>query len=239
MLLPQRTSIFGLSLGFIVITCFAIAWRPDVKRWDTWRELLFAGVLTGLLPYFHVHTYMIAGLISGILFLLQPRRVWLLFWLPAIILALPRLLQFLDLPTTGFARFQPGWRGQGEPNWPLFWLCNAGLPTLLIIPAWLSAPRPLRLFYIPFVALLGLALLVILSPNDYDNLKVMTYWYAATAIVIAAWFGRLAQNRLGLISVIALLVVSVSAGLLAILAESHTSRLMLGRAERSAATFVI
>ncbi|MFN2623463.1 MAG: hypothetical protein ABR611_11515 [Chthoniobacterales bacterium] len=238
MLLPQRTSIFGLSLGLIVITCFAISWECDTKRWGDWRELLVAGVVAGLLPYFHVHTYIAVGLVGAILFFLQPRCVWLLFWLPALILALPRLLQFLDLPTTGFARFQPGWRGQGEPSWPLFWFRNVGLPTVLIIPAWLSASRSLRRFYLPFVALLGLALLVVISPNDYDNLKLMTYWYAATAILIAAWIGRLARRRIGLMFAVAFVAVSIFAGALAIFAESQSSRLMFGREERAAADFV-
>jgi hypothetical protein len=238
MLLPQRTSIFGLSLGFIVTTCFAISWERDTKRWDGWRELLVAGVVAGLLPLFHVHTYIAVVLVSAVLFLLRPRRVWLLFWLPAVFLALPRLLQFLDLPATGFARFQPGWRGQGEPNWLLFWFRNVGLPALLIIPAWWSAPRPLRLFYIPFLALLGVALVVVLSPNDYDNLKLMIYWYAATAILIAAWVGRIAQKRVGLITAIVLVLVSIFAGTLAILVESRSSRLMFGREERAAADFV-
>ena len=64
------------------------------------------------------------------------------------------------------------------------------MPTLLIIPAWLSAPRQLRTFYIPFLLLLVVALLVVFSPNDYDNLKLMVYWYAVTAVLVAIWLCR-------------------------------------------------
>jgi hypothetical protein len=241
MLLPQRTSIFGLSLGFIILGCFAILWMerdasPVAGR--GWRSLLIAGVLAGLLPLFHVHSYLAVGLISGILFLLRPRRVWLVFWLPALALAAPRFLELSGhLVTAGFSRFQPGWRGQGETNWPVFWLRNVGLPTLLIIPAWLSSLRQLRLFYIPFLALLALALLVVFSPNDYDNLKLLTYWQAVTAILVAAWLSSIAQRPFGWIYSIALVALSVLSGALAILAESHSRKIMFGSDEVAAANF--
>ena len=244
MLLPQRTSLFGLSLGFIVLTCFAIAWAQrettDASaKWKGWRALLVAGVLTGLLPLFHAHTYMAVGLISGILFLLRPRRVWLVFWLPAIVLAAPRFIELSGhLASAGFFRFQPGWRGQDESSWMIFWFRNVGLPGLLIIPAWLSSSRSLRLFYVPFLVLLALALLVVFSPNDYDNLKLMTYWQAASAVLIASWLSRIAERPLGRICSIAIIALSVCSGALAILAESHSSKVMFGRDEVAVADFV-
>jgi hypothetical protein len=241
MLLPQRTSMFGLCLGFIVLTCFAIAWRKadDDNKWNAWQVLLVAGIITGALPCFHIHSYAAVGLISGFLFLLRPRRVWLVFWIPAVILALPRLVELGgSLTATGFTRFQPGWRGQGEQNWLLFWLRNIGLPTLLIIPAWLSASQSLRRFYLAFLALLVLALLVVFSPNDYDNLKVMTYWYAGTCVVIAAWLERLWTSRAGLVGSVVLIVVSTFSGALAIAYQWRASKLIFSRAEVAAAEFI-
>jgi len=239
MLLPQRTSLFGLSLGLIILSCFAMSWARPAPKWEDWLKFVVAGVLAGLLPYFHVHSYIAVGLISGVLFLLRPRRIWLCFWLPAIIMALPRFLEFSgNLTTIGFARFQPGWRGQGEPSWLLFWLRNIGLPTVLIIPAWISSSRSLRLFYLPFLALLVVSLLVVFSPNDYDNLKLIVYWYAATAVVVAVWLGRIARKPIGLSCCIALIALSIFSGTLAIIAESRSSRLMFSREDVAAAEFV-
>jgi hypothetical protein len=244
MLLPQRTSIFGLSIGFIILACFAMLWEERdatqvAGKWRSWQRLLFAGVLAGLLPLFHVHSYLAVGLISGILFLLRPHRVWLLFWLPAIVLAAPRFLELSGfLGTTGFVRFQPGWRGQGEPVWLVFWFRNVGLPTLLILPAWLSSSRSLRVFYLPFLVLLSLALLVVCSPNDYDNLKLMTYWHAATAILVGGWLSRISQRRFGRACSVALIALCVFSGALAVLAESHSTKLMFDRDEVAAADFV-
>jgi hypothetical protein len=244
MLLPQRTSIFGLSLGFIILACFAIVWaQGDATahggKWTGWRTLLFSGVIAGLLPFFHVHTYLTVGLISAILFLFRPRRMWLAFWLPATVLAAPRFIEFSGhLATTGFFRFQPGWRGQGEPSWMIFWFRNVGLPGLLIIPAWLSTPRSLRMFYLPFLVLLVLALLVVFSPNDYDNLKLLTFWHAATVILIASWLSRIARRPPGWICGITLIALSVFSGALAVLAEAHSNKPMFVRGEIAAAEFV-
>ncbi len=244
MLLPQRTSIFGLSLGLIVLTCFAMAWRdakekaPSASKWRGWPVLLSAGILAGLLPFFHIHSYAAVGLISGFLFLLRPRRVWLFFWVPAVVLALPWFLELGGhLASAGFLRFQPGWRGQEEPSWLLFWLRNIGLPAILIIPAWLQAPRSWRGFYVPFVILLVLALLFVFSPNDYDNLKLMVYWYAATCVVIAGWLGRLAVTRAGRACAIGLVAVSILSGTLAIVYEWRASKLIFDRDQIAAAEF--
>jgi hypothetical protein len=244
MLLPQRTSIFGLSLGFIVLTCFAIAWRrpndetPAASKWPDWPVLLGAGILAGLLPFFHLHSSAAVGLISGFLFLLRPRKVWLAFWVPAIVLALPRFLEFGgQLASTGFIRFQPGWKGQGEPSWLLFWIRNVGLPALLVIPAWLRASRSLRRFYVSFVVLFVLSLLLIFSPNDYDNLKLMAYWYGGTCVVIASWLGRLTVSRTGLACSIGLVTVSILSGALAIVYEWHASKLVFDRGQVAAAEF--
>ena len=68
---------------------------------------------------------------------------------------------------------------------------NFGLPLLLIFPAYFAVPTYLRTFYIPFVALMVFCFLFIISPNDYDNLKLMYYWYSVTAVILSVWLCRL------------------------------------------------
>jgi hypothetical protein len=241
-LLPQRTSLFGIPLTLIIFTLFAIFWRDSVAttaKSSAWRLLLGAGLLAGVLPAFHIHSYAAAGLVSGILFLLRPRRVWLAFWLPAVVLALPQLTQLAThAVASGFPQFQLGWRRHNEPDSLLFWLRNVGLPTLLIIPAWFAAPRSLRLFYLAFLALLVFSLLFIFSPNDYDNLKLMYYWYAATCVLVAGWLAGLASRRRWQIPVVLAIVLSISSGLLALAYEWQSRSLIFSREEVAAATFI-
>lgn len=241
-LLPQRTSLFGIPLALIIFTLFVIFWResstPAAKS-KSWRLLFGAGLLAGLLPGFHPHSYAAVGFVSGILFLMRPRRVWLAFWLPAVLLSLPQLAQLAShIAGSGFAHFQIGWRGNHEQNWLLFWLRNVGLPTLLIIPAWIYAPRSLRLFYLPFLVLLVFSLMLILSPNDYDNLKLMYYWYAATCVLVASWLVGLSSKRRWLVPVVLAVFVSIASGALALTYELRSKSLMFSRDEVAAAAFV-
>jgi hypothetical protein len=240
-LLPQRTILFGIPLTLMIFALYAIYWRessePAAKS-NSWRLLFGAGLLAGLLPAFHTHSYAAVSFVSGILFLMRPRRIWIAFWLPAVLLALPQLPGLASHVTAGgFAHFQIGWRGHDEPSWLLFWLRNVGLPTLLIIPAWFYAPGPLRRFYFPFVALLLFSLLLVFSPNDYDNLKLMYYWYAATCVLVAGWLIRLASMKRWRIPIVLAITVSMASGLLAVGFELRSKNLMFSRDEVAAATF--
>jgi hypothetical protein len=245
-LLPQRGSLFGFAVAVMVFTVFAVVWQGWHSRDATddklngWRLLLAAGVLTGLLPLFHTHIYFGIGLVSGFLFLLRPRRQWLAFWLPALVLASPHLIDILrHVSGNSFMRFQPGWRGHGERVWVWFWLRNIGLPALLIIPAWFAVPATWRKFYLSFVCLLIFSLLVVVTPNDYDNIKLIYLWYAPTCALLAAWLVRLAvvQRQRLLASVLALLC--IASGLLALQYEDASHNLLYSYEEMAAAAFAL
>ncbi len=151
-LLPQRTSLFGIPLALMIFTLFAIFWRESSSasgQSPTPGDCSLAPVCSrDCFPLSTSTLTAAVGLVSGILFhhATAPRL--------ARILAAGRAPRAAAIGATcqpccqlsGFAHFQIGWRGHNEPNWLLFWLRNVGLPTLLIIPAWFYAPRPLRLF---------------------------------------------------------------------------------------------
>lgn len=242
-LLPQRTLLFGMPLTLICLTLFAIAWKgwsTGIRAqggWDGARPLLCAGVLTGLLPLFHAHSLIAVWLIGAALFLLSPRRAWLCFFVPAALVGLPHLIPLVGHAADGFVRFQPGWKGSGEANWPLYWFRNIGVPLLLIFPAFFAVPAHWRRFYLAFVALLVFSLLVIVSPNDFDNIKLLYYWYAMTCILVAGWLMRLARARLRGLIVTLLCAVSVASGALALLYERQNRRLLFTDEELAAAAF--
>jgi hypothetical protein len=247
-LLPQRASLFGFPIALMVFTIFAVAWR----NWSLDENkknhlcgvglLIIAGTLTGLTPLFHAHVYLGIALISGFLFLLQPRRQWLAFWTPAVLLALPHLITLWGhVSANSFMRFQPGWRGHSESVWIWYWLKNIGVPLLLIIPAWFASPPLWRRFYLAFVLLLVFSLLLVVSPNDFDNIKLMYLWYAPTSVLIGAWLVRLASvvrwrwpAKL-FASVLALLC--IASGLLALQHERVGRHLLFSYEELAAATY--
>ena len=243
--LPQRTALYGFPVALMLFTLFAALWQRWAEggeaksAWEGWRVLLPAGALAGLLLLFHSHTFIAVGLLSVALFLVRPRRAWLAFWLPALLVAAPHLVSLKSHVTgDGFIRFQLGWHAHAGVFWPLFWLLNIGLPALLILPAWMAAPSVWRRFYLAFVALLCFSLLVVVSPSSYDNIKLIYYWYAASAVLIAAWLVRLACVRRQRLLVFLLVVVSVFSGLLAVRFEAQSRRLFLDREQLAAADFV-
>ena len=226
-IIPQRAMLYGMPIAFIVLTLIAVIWRQwselDVeKRWDGFRILVPAGVITGLLPLFHVHSYVAIGFITCGLFLIRPRFVWLAFWAPALLLALPSLFDIGSRVTSGESvRFHLGWMSYVGPNHWLFLVLNFGL-LFLLVPFALFGPRPvsLRTFYIPFTALFIFCFFFVISANDFDNLKLMYYGYSVAAVIIAAWLWQLAQRPRLRVLVVLILFCSTASGALAILREA-------------------
>jgi hypothetical protein len=243
--LPQRASLFGFAAGFIILTLFAMAWErwsepADGSPWRQWPLLAAAGLLTGLLPLYHTFTYMAVGLISGFLFLLSPRRTWLVYWLPAVLLALPQLNGIASHAAgKGFMFYNPFWMAHWDNRGPLlYFLRNLGLPLLLIFPAWWAAAPRWRKFYLAFVMLLAVTMTISVSPHEYNNLKLMYYWYAVSCVLIAAWLVTLARVKGRRWTAFGLSVVSVLTGLLSGHAEAVLKWEIFSNADVQASVFV-
>ena len=87
-LVPQRTTLLGFSLALIVLLLVWTATRESL----TWPAYLFAGVVAGLMPAFHVHAWGTVVALSAFWFLFTRRREWIAFFVPAVALALPVLV---------------------------------------------------------------------------------------------------------------------------------------------------
>jgi hypothetical protein len=268
--LPQRAALYGLPAGLMILTLFAVVWRhwndesgrkPDREGGRTSSAearggsrdalphgrasaiLLTAGVLAGLLPLFHTHTYVAVGLVSVFLFLMRPRRAWLAFWAPALLLAAPHVLGLAQRAAGGgVVRLQPGWMGSDAPSFALYLLRNFGVPLLLALPAWLTAPRVWKTFYLAFALLLAFALTVVVSPNVFDNGKLTYYWHALNSALVARWLVSLARaRRLRLLAAplaVLLALLSVLTGVAALQAESRASARLFTDADLEAARFI-
>jgi hypothetical protein len=242
--LPQRASLFGFAAGFIILTLYAMVWQRwaesgDGDAWDGWRLLAAAGVVTGMLPLYHTFTYMAVGLVSGFLFLVAPRRTWLAYWFPAVLIALPQLGGIADHATGhGFMYLNPFWMAHFDDRGPLvFFLRNLGLPLLLIVPACLAAPPLWQRFYMAFVLLLGVTLTVSVSPHEYNNLKLMYYWYALTCILLASWLVHLGRIQGRRWAAFGLTIGCVLTGLLTVHNEATTRWEIFSNADVQAAVF--
>ena len=226
----QRTILFGIPIGLLVFTVFVIVWQrwneteTTVKQVKPSTEILMliAGGLTGILPYFHTHTYIAVGVVSVVLFLLRPRRPWLIFWLPSVLLAAPQLWS-LSRHAAGASvlRFLPGWLGHNESFLPRYLIRDFGLLLLLVVPAWIAAPKLWKKFYLGFLALFVFALTVIVSPNAFDNGKLIYYWHALNSVLVASWLTRIARQHWQKIITAVVALMCTATGIMALQCESH------------------
>jgi hypothetical protein len=169
------------------------------------RRMLAAGAVAGLLPLIHAHSFMAVMMVGAFLALINLRRwrEWLLFFVVASIIAIPQLLWSTHgtaVSTRAFIAWQFGW-DRSEENFFWFWFKNTGLFIPLLITALLwkredyLVPRKLLFFYLPFTLCFMVPNLVKLAPWIWDNVKILFYWWLASAPIVALLLTRLWEGK--------------------------------------------
>lgn len=212
-LVPQRTAMIGMGISFAVYILLLHALftdEQDTQR-HAYRELILAGVLIGLLPYIHAHSFMVTAFVA--LFLsavvcIKKRNLWVLISLlvPLILLSLPQIMSIRTGISADFFVFPfPGWTEENRNmimgfDWSsivtaafsiaktitvlqMFWALNAGGLIILLALGFLKADKKARLFYLPFLLLFVIANFVKFQPWYFDNYKIFIYWLALSAVM--------------------------------------------------------
>jgi DNA-binding beta-propeller fold protein YncE len=184
-------------------------------------ELVFCGLLIGLLPLWNGAVYISAGLILGVLFLLGRNRVsqlWLL--VPAIIVAIPQLL-FLRSDTVDPQQSYPAF----------FWGFNVTPPTLLNVLSYVGvtfgfklllvaialflAKRFDRILFLAFTSLVVITFTFKFSFEVLANHKFINIWVVFINIFVAYGLYRLwISSKAGKAGAIALALLIVPGGII-------------------------
>jgi len=169
------------------------------------HRMIAAGAIAGLLPLVHAHSFVAVMVVGGCIALLQRRwREWFTFALVASALALPQMWWSTHHSAVDAGRFfdwQYGW-DRGKENVIWFWLKNAGLFIPLTIAAVLwrgkhpLVSRRLLLFLAPFSLCFIIPNFLKMAPWIWDNIKVLFYWWVASAPLVAILLARLWQKGL-------------------------------------------
>jgi hypothetical protein len=241
--LPQRSFVFGAAIVMAVLLLLTppllttpfFRWRETIdtirQSWHRWSikseavAFFVAGGLAGVLPLFHVHSLVVLGIVTVCWALLFPRPAWLGFFAVMAVLALPRLLMAVPgdpgaPPDHQYPRWLIGWvSGADFPPW--FWIKNTGLFWPLLLVALLS-PLALRgrirLLIAPFSLVFLVANLIKFQPWDWDNSKLLVFWYMASAVAVGALLVRLARAHLaGAVVAAAIWLTLVASGVLSLL----------------------
>ena len=199
---PQRSILFGMPVA-IVVFCqwWIVVNAPEQTPANESRTRMFAaGILAGMLPFIHAHTFLVVmgmGACLAVIFR-HTWRDWLWFFVPAGLIALPQVLWLAGSGTihaSSYIGWHPGW-DHGNLNVVQFWMLNAGffIPVLLLALLWrdpeFSTPRPLLKYYLPFLLCFIVPNLISLAPWIWDNIKVLFYWYLASAPLVALLLAR-------------------------------------------------
>lgn len=174
---PQRGFLFALPAGLLLLASARERLLRGRDGLPAWVE----GVLWGVLPLFHLHTFLFVSLVLG-LWAVATRRVRRA--LPGLAWALAPAAWASWQVTDGFraaslAWWKPGWT-IGSQNPLVFLALNFGLflPLALwaLARAWRRRSGDLLLLG-PGLALFAALFFVMLAPWEWDNTKVMLWCY--------------------------------------------------------------
>ena len=176
---------------------------PEVSRFPLrTRRMIAAGVAAGLLPLVHAHSFVVVMGMAACLALIHIRwREWFAFFAVGSAIAIPQLLWSTlhsAVNASTFFAWELGW-DRGHENPVIFWLLNTGLFIPLIVIAVLMKSngyligKRLLLFYLPFTLCFIVPNFLKMAPWIWDNIKVLYYWWLASAPIVAlflAWLWR-------------------------------------------------
>ncbi|MFQ5648492.1 MAG: hypothetical protein ACE5IY_01000 [bacterium] len=203
-LIPQRSFLFGFPIGLSVI----LIWWNGFKK-NRLENAWAAGLLVGLLPLFHTHTFLTLAMVATywmVTLLLRSKsrhaqlRPWLIFGGVALTLAAPQIWFLLFSKVSLKAvRYHAGWMADSD-NLVWFWLKNLGvfiplLVTALLLHKRLNIRKQTVRFYLPFGLLFIVGNLFLFAPFAYDNNKILIFWYLLSLPAVARLLVFLYQSR--------------------------------------------
>jgi len=187
-----RATLAGWAFLFLMIWLLGKALATKTPKF-----FFISGLIGGLLPMIHTISFFCGVIIAltwfAVYFFTAPKKIpyikySLFFIVPLLVLSLPQLFYWIfphGAGATGkFMHLHFNWINKSD-LWLWFWIKNAGIVSVLLIPALLSAGRDKLLFYSPAIVLFLLGDLVQLTPTAYDNSKIFMIWYAFSAALVA------------------------------------------------------
>ncbi len=182
------------------------AWHDEMEQSRfplNTRRMVAAGVAAGLLPLVHAHSFVVVMAMAACLALLQIRwREWITFFVVASVIAIPQLLWSTmnsAVDASSFFAWEVGW-DHGQENPVYFWFKNTGAFIPLLLTAVLLkdgsyiVPRRVLIFYLPFTLCFIVPNFLKMAPWIWDNIKVLYYWWLASAPLVALLLARLWQQ---------------------------------------------
>ena len=197
-IVPQRSTLFGFSLVLIALVLLWIAVRERLG----WRAFLFAGVVAGAMPVFHVHAYGTVVALSIFWAVFNLRREWLAFFIPALAIGVPLVVWMLPPANNSECGLGPslagyciklGWLTDGD-NWLWFWIKNMSVFIPLLIAAQFARrwfPTGFGKWFAPMWLWFLAPNVIVLQPWDWDNTKFFIFWALLGSVMVGGLLAEL------------------------------------------------
>lgn len=212
LMVPQRSMLFGLPIGLILI--LAVEAHVSGRRSLSRTEQIALGLLWGVMPLFHLHAFVAVSLILALLALahgglggvvrLVSGPMALVAYGPATLLVLHSTAW---LQKASVAYLSLGWT-KGDTPFALYLWNNFG-PWLLVLPAlaaalWFGRGRQGNaanaVLFGGMLLLFALFFTVMLAPWNWDNIKLIVWpWLLMLALADRLLQPRLATRFAGLV----------------------------------------
>ncbi|HEY2597810.1 MAG TPA: hypothetical protein VGJ79_04955 [Candidatus Dormibacteraeota bacterium] len=203
-IVPQRSTLFGFTLALIVLVLLWMAVREHLG----WRTFLFAGMIAGTMPAFHVHAYGTVVALSIFWAVFNRRREWLAFFIPALAIGVPLVLWLLPPANNSLCGAGPsvagycikwGWLADGD-FWPWFWIKNLSVFVPLLIAAqflrrWF--PTGFGKWFAPMWLWFLVPNVIVLQPWDWDNTKFFVFWALMGSVMVGGLLAGLFKRGPG------------------------------------------
>ncbi|HAU99216.1 MAG: hypothetical protein UX04_C0001G0089 [Microgenomates group bacterium GW2011_GWF2_45_18] len=252
-IIPSRTFLFGFCIALIVVLIVHRILIQNRLGKHANLTLLFASVLYGILPIFHMHSFLAISFVFFFWFMLEFRNRkkdqairlfrWTLFGSISLILASVLYFQFLRDPShQSYLRWFPGWYTNIYP-FPiiLFWIMNWTFTPFIATVEFFSHKRQ-HLHLIPFFVLFLLVNLFLFQPFIWDNTKFLVWISLGFSYLTATYFWTYFQKGLfwkvfvGIIFCIT--IFSGSLEVSRMLFSNADTRIMLDSTETSATNWI-
>jgi hypothetical protein len=198
MIIPQRAFLLGFPLTVLALTLIYKNFFQNNKV--QFKQTLLAGVILGLMPIIHTHSFLAAFIILAFWSLedilnhtkisLIKKQIdswpskkikdWSNLLIITALISLPLLVKFfMGSIDQGFMKFFPGWLANTyKMNWIEFWWRNWFLvPWLSLMGFFVMAKRDIKklLIFSPFIFIFIIANLFLFQPFAWDNTKLFVW----------------------------------------------------------------
>jgi hypothetical protein len=230
MFITQRGLLLGMPLTLIILTkIYQIFFDNEATEISPSPNLnvstsVFIGLLAGTLPLIHIHSLAVLFIIClcWMIFSLNQLKTWLIFGVCVSVIAIPELIWTLTGSATRLSEFI-GWHfgwDSGKDNFILFYAKNFGLFIPLLLIGFLfrffikkdeettANSFSYLKYYLPFLFIFLVSNLFKLAPWEWDNIKVLVYWFIGSIPFVALVLANLWQDKI-FFKVLAVICLSV------------------------------